>query len=91
VWSCEQLEALTLRQGQAQSQRAAPTGSNVGAESIVRAGACVKQRDRFGDRSVVDGFPAGLVETLTAPPSPPSWALPRDEVAALRRWDRQEP
>jgi carbonic anhydrase/acetyltransferase-like protein (isoleucine patch superfamily) len=59
----------------------------VGAESVVRAGACVKQRDRFGDRSVLDGFPAKLVETLTAPPPPPSWALPPDAVATLRRVD----
>ena len=35
-------------------------GSVVGAESMVRAGACVKQRDRFDDRSVLDGFPARL-------------------------------
>src|SRR5262249_36493236 len=33
-------------------------GSVVGAESVVRAGACVKQRDGFGDRSILDGFPA---------------------------------
>jgi carbonic anhydrase/acetyltransferase-like protein (isoleucine patch superfamily) len=59
--------------------------SSVGAESVVRAGACVKQRDRFGDRSVLDGFPATLVGTLTAPPSPPDWALPPDAVATLRR------
>ena len=43
-------------------------GSVVGAESVVRAGACVKQRDRLGDRSVLDGFPAKLVGTLTGPP-----------------------
>src|SRR6201996_886948 len=35
-------------------------GSVTGAESVVRAGACVKQRDRFGDRSILDGFPARL-------------------------------
>jgi NADPH:quinone reductase-like Zn-dependent oxidoreductase len=32
-----------------------------------RVGACVKQRDRFGDRSILDGFPArlaGAVATL---------------------------
>jgi carbonic anhydrase/acetyltransferase-like protein (isoleucine patch superfamily) len=39
-------------------------GSVVGAESVVRAGACVKQRDRFGARSILDGFPAKLVDTL---------------------------
>jgi carbonic anhydrase/acetyltransferase-like protein (isoleucine patch superfamily) len=60
-------------------------GSVVGAESVVRAGACVKQRDRFGDRSVLDGFPARLTGTLTGPPPVPGWALPRDAVATLRR------
>ena len=59
-------------------------GSAVGAESVVRAGACVKQRDRFGDRSVLDGFPAELVDTLTEAPSVPDWALPPDAVATLR-------
>jgi carbonic anhydrase/acetyltransferase-like protein (isoleucine patch superfamily) len=59
--------------------------SVVGAESVVRAGACVKQRDRFGDRSVLDGFPAKVIGTLTAPPPPPSWALPPDAVTTMRR------
>jgi hypothetical protein len=31
--------------------------SVVGAESVVRAGACVKQRDRCPGRSIFDGFP----------------------------------
>ena len=51
-------------------------GSVTGAESVVRAGACVKQRDRFGDRSILDGFPARLAGTLTGPPPVPGWALP---------------
>jgi carbonic anhydrase/acetyltransferase-like protein (isoleucine patch superfamily) len=59
--------------------------SSVGAESIVRAGACVKQRDRFGDRSVLDGFPAKLIDMLAAPPSVPTWALPPDAVVGLRK------
>jgi len=59
--------------------------SDVGAESVVRAGACVKQRDRFADRSVLDGFPATLVDTLTAPPPLPTWALAPGAVAALHR------
>jgi len=59
--------------------------SDVGAESVVRAGACVKQRDRFPDRSVLDGFPATLVDTLTTPPPPPTWALAPDAVAGLHR------
>jgi carbonic anhydrase/acetyltransferase-like protein (isoleucine patch superfamily) len=63
-------------------------GSVTGAESVVRAGACVKQRDRFGDRSVLDGFPARLVDTLTSPPPRPGWALPPDAVATLRRVPR---
>jgi carbonic anhydrase/acetyltransferase-like protein (isoleucine patch superfamily) len=63
-------------------------GSVVGAESVVRAGACVKQRDRFRDRSILDGFPANLVGTLTDPPSLPGWALPPDAVATLRRVQR---
>src|SRR6266508_3538347 len=63
-------------------------GSVVGAESVVRAGACLKQRDRFDDRSVLDGFPAKLVDTLTEPPPPPGWALPPDAVATLRRVQR---
>ena len=63
-------------------------GSAVGAESVVRAGACVKQRDRFGDRSVLDGFPAKLAGTLAGPPPMPGWALPPDAVATLRRVQR---
>ncbi len=63
-------------------------GSVVGAESVVRAGACVKQRDRFADRSILDGFPAGLAGTLTDTPSRPGWALPPDAVATLRRLPR---
>ena len=59
--------------------------SYVGAESVVRAGACVKQRDRFADRSVLDGFPAKLVGALTAPPTRPPWALDDGVVATLRR------
>ena len=59
-----------------------------GAESAVRAGACVKQRDRFNDRSVLDGFPARLVDTLSGAPALPGWALPSDAVAALHRIER---
>jgi carbonic anhydrase/acetyltransferase-like protein (isoleucine patch superfamily) len=59
-----------------------------GAESVVRAGACVKQRDQFGDRSILDGFPATLAGTLTGPPPLPGWALPPDAVATLRRVQR---
>jgi carbonic anhydrase/acetyltransferase-like protein (isoleucine patch superfamily) len=62
--------------------------SRVDAESVVRAGACVKQRDQFGERSILDGFPATLVGRLDAPPSLPSWALPADAVATMRRVSR---
>ncbi|MBT2214129.1 gamma carbonic anhydrase family protein [Actinomadura sp. NEAU-AAG7] len=60
-------------------------GSAVGAESIVRAGACVKQRDAFGPRSDLDGFPARLTATLTAAPPRPTWAFPPGAAASIRR------
>ena len=63
-------------------------GSEVGPESVVRAGACVKQRDRFGARAVLDGFPARAVGTLDAAPPLPAWAFPADAVTAIRRVDR---
>jgi carbonic anhydrase/acetyltransferase-like protein (isoleucine patch superfamily) len=62
--------------------------SSVGPESIVRAGACVKQRDVHPERSVLDGFPARRVDTLTEPPGRPSWALPPDAFDVIRRLDR---
>jgi len=55
---------------------------------VVRAGACVKQRDRFGDRSILDGFPARLAGTLAGPPPVPGWALSPDAVATLRQVPR---
>jgi len=62
--------------------------STVGPESIVRAGACVKQRDSHPARSVLDGFPARAVDTLAEAPGRPSWALPSDAVDVIRRVDR---
>ena len=62
--------------------------SVVGAESLVHAGACVKQRDRFDERSILDGFPAKRVGALAAPPAWPTWALPPDAVASLRKVPR---
>jgi carbonic anhydrase/acetyltransferase-like protein (isoleucine patch superfamily) len=62
--------------------------STVGAESVVRAGACVKQRDNHPARSVLDGFPARAVDTLAEPPGRPGWALPLDAVNLIRRIDR---
>ena len=54
--------------------------SRVGAESIVRAGACVKQRARFGERVVLDGFPADQVGTLDTAPARPAWAFDPDDL-----------
>jgi carbonic anhydrase/acetyltransferase-like protein (isoleucine patch superfamily) len=54
--------------------------SRVGAGSLVRAGACVKQRARFGNHAVVDGFPASQVGTLDAAPGQPSWAFDPDDL-----------
>jgi carbonic anhydrase/acetyltransferase-like protein (isoleucine patch superfamily) len=62
--------------------------SRVGEESVVRAGACVKQRDSHPPRSVLDGFPARAVDSLTAAPGRPGWALPSDAVDVIRRIDR---
>jgi carbonic anhydrase/acetyltransferase-like protein (isoleucine patch superfamily) len=60
--------------------------SRVGAQSIVRAGACVKQRARFGDRVVLDGFPADQVATLAEAPPRPAWAFePGDLPTPVRR------
>jgi carbonic anhydrase/acetyltransferase-like protein (isoleucine patch superfamily) len=54
--------------------------SRVGAGSIVRAGACVKQRSRFEGRAVLDGFPAGQIGTLEAAPPRPLWAFDPDDL-----------
>ena len=54
--------------------------SRVGSGSIVRAGACVKQRARFDDRAVLDGFPADQVGTLDAVPARPAWAFDADDL-----------
>jgi carbonic anhydrase/acetyltransferase-like protein (isoleucine patch superfamily) len=62
--------------------------STVGPESIVRAGACVKQRDSHPARTVLDGFPARAVGTLDAAPGRPGWALPPDAVDVIHRIDR---
>jgi carbonic anhydrase/acetyltransferase-like protein (isoleucine patch superfamily) len=62
--------------------------SRVGEESVVRAGACVKQPDTHPPRSVLDGFSARAVDSLTAAPDRPGWALPADAVHVIRRIDR---
>ena len=67
--------------------------SRVGAQSLVRAGTCVKQRARFGDRGVPDGFPAGQLGTLDAaaavgPGSVTRPARTRDPVVSAREASR---
>ncbi|HYV64848.1 MAG TPA: UDP-3-O-(3-hydroxymyristoyl) glucosamine N-acyltransferase [Myxococcales bacterium] len=59
--------------------------SVVGEESLVRAGALVKQRARFAARAVLEGFPADQVGTLDGPPAIPGWALRRADLATLSR------
>jgi carbonic anhydrase/acetyltransferase-like protein (isoleucine patch superfamily) len=59
--------------------------SSIGADSIVRAGAVVKQRASFGDHAVVDGFPAKQVETVDGTPELPSWAFQPGDLDTLVR------
>ena len=59
--------------------------SVVGAESLVRAGTLVKQRSRFPDRAVLEGFPAEQVGTLEAAPDFPNWGMRRSDLATLSR------
>src|SRR4051794_28291213 len=54
--------------------------SRVGAQSVVRAGACVKQRAHFPDRAVLDGFPAGQIAVLDSAPIRPAWAFDPDAL-----------
>jgi carbonic anhydrase/acetyltransferase-like protein (isoleucine patch superfamily) len=49
--------------------------SRVGADSVVGAGAVVKQRATFDDHSVIDGFPATQVGTVDGSPTTPLWAF----------------
>ena len=59
--------------------------SVVGEESLVRAGALVKQRARFPARAVLEGHPAVQVGALDGPPASPGWALRRADLATLSR------
>jgi len=59
--------------------------STVGAECLVRAGTLVRQRSRFGDRAVLEGFPAEQIGTLDSAPEFPRWALRRSDLATLSR------
>jgi carbonic anhydrase/acetyltransferase-like protein (isoleucine patch superfamily) len=60
-------------------------GSRVGRESIVRAGACVKQRARIPARAIADGFPASVVAMIGTPPQRPGWALEPADLISLRK------
>ncbi|MGZ4617474.1 MAG: hypothetical protein ACXV3F_01845 [Frankiaceae bacterium] len=62
--------------------------SRVGHGSLVRAGACVKQRDVHPDRAVLDGFPARQVDTLQQPPSRPAWAFDAADLPTIARLTR---
>jgi carbonic anhydrase/acetyltransferase-like protein (isoleucine patch superfamily) len=62
-------------------------GSVLGASCAVRAGAVVKQRSRFGDRTDIDGFPAIEVGQISEPLAVPSWALQYDELPLPARPD----
>ena len=54
-------------------------GSVIGADSTVGAGAVVKQRSRFADRTHIDGFPAIAVSSIEPPPRPP-WSFDPNEL-----------
>jgi carbonic anhydrase/acetyltransferase-like protein (isoleucine patch superfamily) len=58
--------------------------SVVGSDSVVRAGAVVKQRSRFTGGTEIDGFPAVAVARID-PPTTPTWALRRDDLSTLTR------
>ena len=64
--------------------------SRVGAGSIVRAGACVKQRARFGDRAVLDGFPARPGRDAGRRPVPPGLGVRPRRPAHARPASRRD-
>ena len=55
-------------------------GSALGAGSVVRAGAVVKQRSKLPAGTDIDGFPAVDVGRIPEPPPVPSWVLRRDDL-----------
>jgi carbonic anhydrase/acetyltransferase-like protein (isoleucine patch superfamily) len=59
--------------------------AKVGADSVVRAGAVVKQRDEFGERVVLDGFPAKAVDVVSGSPERPSWCFSAGDLDTLVR------
>jgi carbonic anhydrase/acetyltransferase-like protein (isoleucine patch superfamily) len=58
-------------------------GSVIGADCTIGAGAVVKQRSRFPDRTHIDGFPAVAMATIEPPPRP-RWALDPDQPPTAR-------
>src|SRR4051812_25054453 len=74
--------------------------STVGPESIVRAGACVKQRDTHPARTVLDGFPPERWRPSTLHLGRPGWGPapargrhhpPRRPLIPPTPWRRREP
>ena len=57
-------------------------GSAIGAASVGRAGAVVKQRSHFSDGVEIDGFPAAEIRTIEAP-GRPGWALASDDLPTV--------
>ena len=57
--------------------------AKVGADSIVRAGAVVKQRAEFGEHADVDGFPATQVGTVAGTPPRPPWSFQPGDLDTL--------
>jgi hypothetical protein len=45
----------------------------------------MKQRATFGDRVVVDGFPAKEVGTTDGPPPVPAWAFQPGDLETMER------
>lgn len=56
--------------------------SNLGRNSIVKAGSVVRQKSRFPDQAVIEGFPAEIIDSL-ADPAQPSWGLCYEAAASL--------
>ena len=59
--------------------------ATVGADSIVRAGAVVKQRATFGDHTDIDGFPAKQTGTVGGTPERPRWCFQPGDLDTLAR------
>ena len=59
--------------------------ATIGRDSIVCAGAVVKQRATFGYGTVIDGFPAVAVDGRNGRPSRPQWCFQPGDLATLVR------